>query len=188
MSKDLLDEINRKLILLLEEDPKLTDAALARKLHLAQSTVASRRDRLAKRELVIPRVGLNAEEIGLQTGIVEITTTDPETVLEWAKRCPLFINASKSITGNRLSMFFVGEDAEAFHDIIDGHLLKIDGVSDLRFFHVLRWEKGFFATLDLTITPSSNPPCGKDPFCTKCPANPSYSGNVWRRRIGIPTI
>ncbi len=181
MAQNLLDDINRKLILLLEENPNLTDAALARRLNLAQSTVASRRDRLGKGEIVTPSFGLNVEEIGLQTGIIEISTLRPDLVLEWVNKCPLFVNASKLVAGNHLSLFFVGEDTQTFHDIIAEHLLKIEGVSESNFTSILSWERGFFARLDLTISASAKPPCDMDPFCHNCPANPRYSGKIWKK-------
>ena len=179
MNRKLLDEINRKLILYLEEDPVLTDADLARKLNLAQSTVAARLDKLSEAKIVVPSVGLDIRKLGLETGIVEITTTRPDLVLEWANRCPLFVNAFKTVAGNHLSLIFVAEDSQSFHDIVDEHLLKIEGLVDFSFSDILEWTKGFWAPLDLMISAREEPPCGMRPFCLKCPANLEYAGKVW---------
>jgi len=181
MNRKLLDDINRKLILLLEEDPEMTDADLARRLNLAQSTIAARIDKLRDARIVVPIVDLNISELGFQTGIVEITTTRPDLILNWANKCPLFVNAFKTVAGNRLSMVFVAEDPQSFHEVVDEHLLKIEGLIGFSFSNILEWTKGLWAPLDLTISAREEPPCGVKPFCSKCPANPNYSGNIWGR-------
>ena len=127
----------------------------------------------------MPSVGLDTGKVGLETGIVEITTTRPDLVLEWANKCPLFLNAFKTAAVNHLSMIFVAEDSHSFHDIVDEHLQKIEGLIDFSFSNILDWSKGFSAPLDLTISAREEPPCGMKPFCLKCPANPEYAGKVW---------
>jgi DNA-binding Lrp family transcriptional regulator len=189
MTVNSLDQIDRKMILYLEDDPGLTDADLARKLNLAQSTVATRYRKLVEAEIIVPNTRLSAKRLGLETGIVQVTTTRPDLVMEWANKCPLFVNSFRTVAGNHIGLIFVAEDSQTFHNVVDEHLLKIEGIIDFNFSNILEWNKGFFAPLDLTITSRDSPPCGMSPFCSKCPANPNYSGKVWNtdRPDGVGT-
>ncbi len=75
-------------------------------------------------------------------------------------------------------MIFVAEDPQSFQDVVDEHLLKIEGLIDFRFSNILDWTKGFWAPLDLIMSVREEPPCGMRPFCLKCPTNPGYPGKV----------
>jgi len=179
MGLRLLDETNRRLIALLESNPNLTPADLSRKLNMAQSTITARLDKLSKAKILNFGYGVSFAEIGLQMAQVNIKTSRPDLVLEWAGKCPLFVNGAKSVAGNNLSLIFVAEDQEGFHELIDEHLLKIEGLINFDFSSILSWVKGVDVPLDLSLLRTKEPPCGMANFCLKCPANPKYSGKIW---------
>ncbi len=175
----ILDESNRKIISLLEENPNLTQSEIARELDISQSAVAMRVNKLVKSGLFVRGGVLNITALGLQMGRADLATEDYSKVLEWASKCPLFINGSLSVGGRNVSLFFVSEDLEMFHHIVDDHLRKMKEVSDLSFSQIVNWIQDYNANLNLDFDRVSSPPCGQYPFCPKCPGNPNYNGRVW---------
>jgi DNA-binding Lrp family transcriptional regulator len=174
-----LDENNRKIIGLLQEDPGLTQSDLAAKLHISQSAVAMRLAKLAKAGVFMRGSGLSYNQLGLRMGRVDIEAVDFTSILHWANCCPLFVNASLGIGGRSLSLLFVAEDLQMFHYLIDEHVRKLKGVRALDFSEIVSWTRDFPVNINLDYPKREAPPCGMLPFCPGCPGNPKYNGRVW---------
>jgi hypothetical protein len=124
-------------------------------------------------------LGVDYEKLGLEMGRVDISTEDTAYLLEWAERCPLFVNGLQAIGGKNATLFFLSEDMEMFRMIVDEHVRKLRGVREATFNPVLSWVRDFPTQVDLTVKKQRNPPCKTAPYCVRCPANPDYNGRVW---------
>jgi DNA-binding Lrp family transcriptional regulator len=175
-----IDSINRKIIDLMVSQPEITQVEVARKLGMSQSSVAVRIDKLRRNNLVTQTVGVNLQQLGLRMSRVDVSTNDVERLIQWANRCPLFVNASVGIGGENMSLLFVSEDMEMFHYIIEYHIRRIPGVTGLKFIPILQWYKNEFFPVLLGVAKKETPPCGTLPYCPKCPANPNYNGALWK--------
>ena len=180
--KDAMDKQDRKIIALLEIDPKLSQSDIAKEIGLAQSSIAVRMYKLKESSILVESSGVNYEVLGMLMCRVDVATSNEEEVLKWAEKCPLFMNASKGIGRFALSLFFTAEDVETFHYLIDEHILKIDGVSDASFQMIRSWQRPFILQLNLDYSNSEKPPCGMFPYCPKCPSNPRYNGRIWNHQ------
>lgn len=118
-------------------------------------------------------------KIGLRMGRVDVSTTRIHQVLEWAKKCPLFVNCTVGIGGENVSLFLVSEDMEMFQYLVEHHIRKVPGVKNLSFNPILQWSKDNYVSLPLVVPRREHPPCGVEPFCPRCPANPNYNGRIW---------
>jgi DNA-binding Lrp family transcriptional regulator len=176
------DRADRRIITLLEINPKLSQSELAKELGMSQSSIALRLSRLQESSLLVLSRSVNYVLLGLQMCRVDVETNDVDKVIEWAKRCPLFVNASKGIGDRPLSLYFTAEDIEMFHYILDKHLKMIEGVSDLTFTMIRGWERPYSLALDLNYANKDRPPCGMEPYCPRCPSNPKYNGKVWNHQ------
>jgi hypothetical protein len=74
---------------------------------------------------------------------VDVSATGPDSIIEFAKSCPLCVNASLGIGDMNVSLLFVSEDIEMFQYIVDNHIRKLQGVSELSFKPILSWVNGF---------------------------------------------
>jgi len=175
----LLDSINRTIIDLLLVHPQITQVELAKKLAMSQSSIAVRLEKLRTSGLVETSIGLDLSRLGLRMGRIDVATGKVDNVLEWATKCPLFVNSTLGIGGNNVSLFMVSEDMEMFQYIVEHHGRKIRGVTNLSFNPILQWSKDNFVPLQLDVPKRESPPCGLLPFCPKCPANPNYEGKIW---------
>ncbi len=172
-------DTDRKIIALLEIDSKLTQADLAKRLGMSQSSIAARLYNLHRRNLLVDSSGVNYAVLGIEMCRVDVRGSAGNLVISWAKKCPLFINASTGIGDNSLSLYFAAEDNDMFHYLVDEHLKKIEGVSEVKFTLIRSWERPYITQLDLDYTNKENPPCGMNPYCPKCPSNPHYNGKIW---------
>lgn len=181
-SKDpilLLDSVNRSIIDIMIDSPQISQVELAKKLKMSQSSIAVRIEKLRSSGLVAATVGINVSKLGLKMARVDIATANTEQVLKWARRCPLFINSTLGIGDKNVSIFLVAEDMEMFQYLVESHVRKIPGVSSVNFSQILRWAKDQYLPLRLDMTKTKTPPCGEEPYCPRCPANPGYDGEIW---------
>jgi DNA-binding Lrp family transcriptional regulator len=174
-----LDDLNRKIITLLQNEPGMTQSELAKKIGVSQSAIAARLRKLRENQMVSSVTGVNLSAMGMQMSRIDVSTDKPATITKFASRCPLFINGSVGVGDRNLSLFFSSEDIEMFQYIVDGHIRKLDGVKDVSFVPILTWVSDFVSKLEFDVQKSKSPPCGMLPYCPRCPANPEYDGNIW---------
>ena len=180
--KNNADKMDRKIIALLEVSPQLTQSDIAKQLGMSQSSIAVRLYKLQHSQILVESTGINYAVLGIQMCRADVKASSEDNVLSWARRCPLFINASRGIGENSLSLYFTAEDNDMFHYIVDEHLRKIEGVSEVKFVIIRSWERPYMLQLDLDYANKENPPCGMNPYCPKCPSNPKYNGRIWNHK------
>lgn len=173
------DKTDRRIVKLLQLNSKFTQSDLAKELGLSQATIAMRLSKLQNNSLLVQSHAVNYMALGLQMCRVDVQTLDEEKVMTWAIRCPLFVNGSKGLAEKPMSLFFVTEDVDMFHYIVDEHLKKVPGVTGVELTLIRDWVKPYALQLDLDYSNSEKPPCGFDPYCPRCPSNPNYNGRVW---------
>jgi DNA-binding Lrp family transcriptional regulator len=175
----LLDDVNRKIIGLLEQDVFVSQTDIARALGLSQSSIALRLYKLRKSGILTETAGINLKNVGLEMCRVDVDSSDPRAITDWSKSCPLFMNGSIGIGGSNASLYFAGEDLVMFQYIIDEHIRRLKGVTEVHFSPIVSWGKEYIAPLRLDVSKTGTPPCNLLPFCPRCPANPDYDGKVW---------
>ena len=178
-ASSLLDDINRKIISLLEENVGASQTEIANRLGLSQSSIALRLDKLRKSGVFTETAGVHLKMIGLDMFRVDVDSTEPRAVIEWARTCPLFVNGSVGVADSNVSLYFAGEGVQTFQNIVDEHVRRLGGVTGVHFSPIVYWGKDYIAPLKLDASSSDKPPCKMMPFCARCPANPNYDGRVW---------
>jgi len=88
-----LDDIDRKIISLIQQEPNLTHTQIAKKINRSQPTVGMRIKKLEKSGILQFQPGINFKKVELFLAKVELKTKNPEEILEMAKFCPFMRNA-----------------------------------------------------------------------------------------------
>ena len=174
-----IDRVDRRLLGLIQGNPGLTQVELAKALGISQSSTALRLAKLKKINLLVETDVINYEQLGLSMCRVEVETSEPSILLDWCRKCPLFVNAARSVGSVKINLFFLAEDLKTFHSIIDEHLSKLSGIRNYEMSLFDSWEITYLLKLDLQYSNQTNPPCGMLPFCSKCPMNANYDGRIW---------
>ena len=179
--KEVLDKTNRIIVRKLQENPELSQTELAKAVSMSQSSIALRLQKIFGSGLIRDPININYKKLGLSMARIDVTAKDAHAVLDWARRCPLCVNGSRTLDRTNLSLYFVSEDLESLNWIIDSHLRKIDGITDIscQMITSWAWDDALHMRLDLDTEREDAPPCGITPFCPKCPRNPEYEGQVW---------
>ena len=88
-----LDDIDRKIISLVQEEPNLTHTQIAERIDRSQPTVGMRIRKLEKSGVLQFQPGINFKKVDLFLATVRINTKNPQEVMDMAKFCPFMLNA-----------------------------------------------------------------------------------------------
>jgi DNA-binding Lrp family transcriptional regulator len=111
----LFDETDLKIIALLQEDPRLHQAEIAKSTGLSQSTIALRLEKMRNEGLFRNSAGFDLAKVKkAPVYMVSVDTKDIPAVLKWAQSSPNFVNAFVTLGGYPLTMIFVTKDIESF--------------------------------------------------------------------------
>ncbi len=176
---DDLDEIDRRIVSLLIDDPDMSQTAIASSLEMSQPAIYARIKRLRGRGILDRLVGTNLKNTRLYIAKVEMTTKDPWKVLDFFKNCPMYLNGLITSGRHNLCLFFVSEKLQAIESCINHHIRNNPNVIDVEFNVVITSAKDFIAPIKLWHEKVDVSPCGR-----KCTEQTCYvSGNC----LGCPT-
>lgn len=184
-----LDEKDRKIISLLEENPQISQSEIAKEVNLSQPSVGVRIRKLAEKGALHYMVGMNFRTVGLNLAKVDVTAKETPRLLEIFEECPFFLNGLITSGEYNLCMFFMGEDVATLEAIIDRHLRSNSLVSNVNFDVVVAPIKDFVFPVKLDIEDHAcevEINCEECPYyhskrCLGCPITPWYRGKFWPR-------
>lgn len=184
-----LDEKDRKIISLLEDNPQMSQSEIAKEVNLSQPSVGVRIRKLTEKGAVHYMVGMNFRTVGLNLAKVDVTARDTPYLLEIFEGCPFFLNGLITSGEHNLCMFFMGEDVATLEAIIDRHLRSNAMVTDVNFDVVVAPVKDFVFPVKLDIedkTCEIEVNCEECAYyhsdrCLGCPITPWYKGKFWPR-------
>ena len=85
-----INQKDRELIMLLEENPDLPQNKIAKKLGLSQPSIGVRIRKLKEKKIISTKVVINLKELGLNVAKVDATVTSPTRIIDYFKGCPYF--------------------------------------------------------------------------------------------------
>ncbi|MBU7009307.1 MAG: Lrp/AsnC family transcriptional regulator [Theionarchaea archaeon] len=182
-----LDEKDRKIISLLEENPQMSQSDIAKEVNLSQPSVGVRIRKLSEKGAIHYQVGMNFRTVGLNLAKVDVTAKNTPRLLEIFDGCPFFLNGLITSGERNLCMFFMGEDVATLEAIVDRHLRSNALVTDVNFDVVVAPIKDFVFPVKLDIEDREceiEINCEECPYyhsnrCLGCPITPWYRGKFW---------
>lgn len=184
-----LDEKDKKIIILLNENPHITQETIARKINLSQPSVAIRLKKLKEIGAITNLYGMNPLEMGFSLAKIDITSSNTTKILKMFKDCPYFLNGFIVSGGTNLCLFFIAEDVATLEAIVDVHIRPHKEVQNVEFNMIIGAAKDLVMPVKMCMERSEKPPCEtgitcKDcPIygdrCLGCPTTEYYKGSIW---------
>jgi DNA-binding Lrp family transcriptional regulator len=127
-----IDDIDRRIIKLIQEKPNLTHTQIAKKVNRSQPTIGLRIRKLEQAGVLKFQAGLNMKAADLIFAKVEIQTNHPEHVLRLVKDCPFLINAFKLSGDFNVMLIAASFDLKHLDHIINAHFRSSSHITDVR--------------------------------------------------------
>lgn len=179
-----LDDKDRKIIRLLQENPHASQSDIATTAGLSQPAVSLRIKKLTEQGFLSRSVGMNMERLDLPIAKLEVALNDGQESHESFYRCPYIVDVLHMADTTRLSLFMVGETEATIHSLTS-RLQERDGLELLHYDTITAAQNTVIHPLQLPDGEACShcvcPSCEhhKERRCMGCPLTPLYRGELW---------
>ena len=159
-----LDEIDKKIITLLQNKPSLTHTQIAKKINKSQPTVGIRIKKLENKGILKFQPGANFKKVDLILATVELDTKSPSNVLDMVRFCPFMLNGFQLTGDHNIFILLVSSELERLNNIVDYHFRNNPEVKFVSMEIVTDIAKDFIFPLDLEsdkLNPTKINGCGE---------------------------
>ncbi len=143
-----LDDIDRQIISIVQEDPNITHTDIAKRINRSQPTVGMRIKKLEKSGILVFQPGINFKKVNLFLATVEVKTKDPDELMEMAKCCPFMLNAFRLSGEHNISILLASSKLDKLDNIINYHFRKNPDIGSVSMEIVTDIAKDFILPID----------------------------------------
>ena len=143
-----LDDIDRRIITLVQDDPNLTHTQIAEKINRSQPTVGMRIKKLEKEGILQFQPGVNFKRIDLFLASVELNTKRPNDILDMAKFCPFMLNAFRLSGSHNIMILLASSKLDKLDNIVNYHFRSNPEVQSVAMNMVTEIAKDFILPVD----------------------------------------
>lgn len=161
-----IDAVDRKIILLLSQNPELSQVNLAKQLKISQPGVSARINKLKERGILAHLIGVDVKKAQLFLAKIDIVTTNVEHILDFLSKCPLYLNGFLISGKYNLTVLLVGENIRSIMSCVDSHLRSNTIIKEMEFNLVVTPVQEFIVPIKPSLDKKPTTPCEKD--CSKC--------------------
>ena len=159
-----LDDIDRQIISLVQENPSLTHTEIATRVQRSQPTIGMRIKKLEKSGILQFQPGINFKVVDLFLAMVELKTKNPEKIIEQAKYCPFMLNAFRLSGEHNIAILLSSSKLQKLDNIVNYHFRNNSDIQSVSMELVLDIAKDFILPIDFDSEdhePTIGEGCGK---------------------------
>lgn len=152
MSINNLDDIDKNIITMLQNDPSTTHSKMAHNLSRSQPAIGARVKKLTKSGILGIQMGINFQQVPEYNLVkVEMSCSNPEEVFRIADECPYIINVFK-LSGNRnLMVFLACSSLKRIDSIVDQHFRRLECIHNIHMDLVTKIAKKMILPLVFSV-------------------------------------
>ena len=159
-----LDDIDRQIITLVQENPNLTHTQIAETINRSQPTVGMRIKKLEKDGVLQFQPGINFKKVDLFLATVELNTRKPEEILDMAKHCPFILNAFRLSGEHNMCILLASSKLDKLDKIVNYHFRNNPDIHSCSMEVVTEISKDLILPIDFDSeqhTPTLEEGCGE---------------------------
>ncbi|MFO8132905.1 MAG: winged helix-turn-helix transcriptional regulator [Thermoplasmatota archaeon] len=181
-----LDDKDRKIIGLLQDNPHASQSDIAAAADLSQPAVSLRIKKLMEQGFISRSIGVDIQRLDLPIAKLEIAHNGDRQMLDTFTRCPYIVDVLHMQNATRLSLFMVGETESTIHSVAS-RMQEHDGLELLHYDTIATTQNRVVHPLQLPDQPDGacrHCACAscshhKKERCMGCPLTPLYRGEIW---------
>jgi len=118
----VMDDIDKKILLLLSQDPEISQIHIGECLGISQPAVSARIQKLKETGVLTYLIGADVKRAQLFLAKIDIVTANTEHVLNLLNKCPLYLNSFLTSGRYNLTILFIGENIRSIMSCVDSYL------------------------------------------------------------------
>ncbi|MBD3197069.1 MAG: winged helix-turn-helix transcriptional regulator [Candidatus Lokiarchaeota archaeon] len=143
-----LDDIDRRIITLVQDHPDMTHTQIAKKISRSQPTVGMRIRKLEENGILQFQPGINFRRVDLYMATVEVKSRKPEEIMEMAQYCPFMLNAFRLSGEHNICILLASSQLEKLDNIVNYHFRNKEDVQRVSMEIVTEISKDFILPID----------------------------------------
>jgi DNA-binding Lrp family transcriptional regulator len=182
-----IDDIDKKILCLLSQDPQLSQAEISERLKISQPAVSARIRKLEEGGVLARLVGTDVKKAQLFLAKVDVSTNHVEQVLKFLEACPLYLNSFLTSGKHNMTILLVGENIKSIMSCVDSHMRQGLQVRNMEFDLIVTPIRPLIVPIKPNMDKKKVTPCNADcstctlyigDRCLGCPAYVNYRGNL----------
>lgn len=170
-----IDEIDKNIIKMLQNEPSITHSEIAKQLNRSQPAIGARIKKLEDKGVLTTQIGVVFNKLeALNLIKLEFSTSDPQKVIDMARECPYIINVIKTSGKLNIMLFMACSSLKRLDYIIDRHFRTSIAITNIRMDLVTGFAKKFIQPISFCIEDFVEP----DDECKCCEENKCHFGNL----------
>lgn len=164
-----VDDIDIKILKLIQEDPSMTHSNIAKIINKSQPTVGMRLKKLKDAGILQIQSGINFKNADMYLVMANLKVKNASRILEIAKTCPFMLNAFKLSGEYNVSILLSSRNIRQLYDVINHHFRANSEVQKVSMDLIIEFAKDFILPLTFeseTLIPSLEKGCGTN--CEYC--------------------
>ncbi len=164
-----IDDIDKKIIMLIQEDPSMTHSKIAKVIKKSQPTVGIRIKKLKDSGILKIQSGINFKNADITLVVVHLKTKNPQNLFEMVKRCPFMLNAFKLSGEYNVSIFLASSDIRHLNDVVNNHFRANSEIQKVSMDLITNIAQNFILPMDIYSKAAIQPFEGRsDANCEYC--------------------
>lgn len=182
-----IDEIDRKILSHLSEDPEISQTELSDRLKISQPAVSLRIRKLEEKGVLARLIGTDIKKAQLFLAKVDLTANDVPKVLESLEKCPLYLNCFLTSGRHNMTCLLIGENMRSIMSCVDSRLRQNLPVENIEFDMIVTPTRPLIVPVKPKMEKKAVTPCGAEcstctfytsDRCLGCPASIHYKGSL----------
>jgi len=182
-----VDEIDRKILSYLSEDPEISQTELSHRLKISQPAVSLRIRKLEEKGVLARLIGTDIKKAQLFLAKVDLTANDVPKVLESLEKCPLYLNCFLTSGRHNMTCLLIGENMRSIMSCVDSRLRQNLPVENIEFDMIVTPTRPLIVPVKPKMEKKAVTPCGAEcstctfytsDRCLGCPASIHYKGTL----------
>lgn len=166
-----LDNIDKRIITLLQENPNITHSQIARKLNRSQPTIGVRIKKLVKTGIFQFQPGINFKKVAIHLVEVNLKVKNSGDIMEMVKHCPFMVNAFRLSGDYNVKILLASSKINKLYSVVNQHFRNNKEVRKISMEIITDIAKDFVMPINFdseVLDPSLEDGCGDScEYCRK---------------------
>ncbi len=154
-----IDEIDQKIVQLIQKRPNLTHTEIASHVRRSQPTVGMRIKKLEEAGILNFHAGINLKDVDIYVAMVWISTNNPKKIISLVNECPSLVNAFRISGEYNVIIMVASFTIKDIEKIVNRHFRNDEDISAIRMELITEVNDDFILPLNILYEECS---CYKD--------------------------
>jgi DNA-binding Lrp family transcriptional regulator len=182
-----IDNVDRKILCMLSQDPTMSQAELSECLRISQPAISARIHKLEERGILTHLIGTDIKKTQLFLAKVDIATDHVEQILKFLDTCPLYLNGFLTSGTHNMTILLIGENIRSIMSCVDSHFRQNLPARNMEFDLIVTPIRSLVVPIKPNMDKKNVTPCSAscntcslymNDRCLGCPASVHYKGKL----------